>query len=294
MEQILVVIAMAIFGLLFGSFCGASVWRLRAKQLVEDNEAGEKVDRKELQRLEPLLHQKVKDDRSRCLHCSHELAWYDLLPLVSWLQLRGRCRYCRKRIGKFEPVIELATACVFVISYIAWPFEMDSYIAITQFIVWLIALVGLIILFCYDMRWYLLPDSVMFPVIGLAAVYAAIQVIVSENPIEALVSLGIGVSLLSGLYYAFYIVSKGAWVGFGDIKLGLALALLVGQWPLALLILFLSNVIGCIVVLPAMAAKKIGRHSRVPFGPMLIAAWWLASLFGSGLISWYLAVSYMV
>ena len=77
-----------IFGLLgaiFGSFVGAQVWRLRARQLKEDQQAGEKVDKKEMKRLSHLLKKNVRSDRSRCLHCSHVLAWYDLIPLVSWL-----------------------------------------------------------------------------------------------------------------------------------------------------------------------------------------------------------------
>lgn len=293
MEQGFIVAAVGVFGLLFGSFAGATVWRLRARQLVEDLAEGEVVDKKELKMLKPLTAASLKDDRSRCLRCGHHLEWYDLLPLFSWLQLGGKCRYCHVRIGWFEPAIELATAAVFVVSYLAWPHELADPMAIVQFCVWLCALVGLIILFCYDLRWYLLPDKIMFPVMGIASIYALLVTVSSPSPLAAFTSLCFAIGVLSGLYYVLYFVSKGAWVGFGDIKLGLALALLLGEWPLALLTLFLANVIGCSIVLPAMLVKKIGRYSRVPFGPMLIGAWWIATMWGGAAITWYMSVSFM-
>ena len=293
MEHILIGVAIAVFGLMIGSFCGASVWRLRARQLIEDKAAGEAIDKAELKLLKKISKKNVTEDRSQCLHCGHQLAWYDLLPVVSWLQLNGKCRYCHKPIGFFEITIEFAVAIVFVVSYLAWPTVLDSALAVTQFIIWLVALTGLIILFYYDLRWYLLPNRIMFPVIGVASVYAFVQIFTSPNVIDSAISLALSVTILSGLYYALYVLSKGAWVGFGDIKLGLALALLVGEWQLAFLVLFLANIIGCVIVLPLMALKKLDRHSRVPFGPMLIAAGWIVSLWGGALISWYLSITFL-
>ena len=79
-------------GAILGSFAGAQIWRLRARQLMEDKKAGEKVDQKELKKLSPLI-KKISKDRSRCLSCGHELKWYDLIPVVSWVAGLGRCRY---------------------------------------------------------------------------------------------------------------------------------------------------------------------------------------------------------
>src|SRR3954468_7466811 len=94
MEQLLICVTLMILGLCLGSFAGATVWRLRARQLVEDKAEGEKVDGKEYKKLLPLTQTTTATDRSRCLHCGHTLAWYDLLPLVSWVSTKGRCRYC--------------------------------------------------------------------------------------------------------------------------------------------------------------------------------------------------------
>ena len=73
-----------VLGAILGSFVGAQIWRLRARQLTEDKKAGERVDRKELKKLSPLI-KKVSKDRSRCLSCGHELALYDLIPVFSWV-----------------------------------------------------------------------------------------------------------------------------------------------------------------------------------------------------------------
>lgn len=292
MIDLMTVVMLAVFGLFLGSFAGATVWRLRGRQLVEDSAAGEKVDKQELKRLKPLTASSVRTDRSQCLHCKHRLAWYDLVPLFSWLQLRGRCRYCKKSIGWFEPVIELATAAFFVISYLGWPSPLITPLELASFVVWLAVGTGLIILFCYDAKWFLLPDKIVFPLLGLAAISATLQITSSAEPLMAFWSAIGACMILSGLYYLLYLISKGAWIGFGDIKLGLVLGLMLADWQLALLALFLANVIGCLVVLPAMVSKRLSRYSHVPFGPMLIAGFWIAGLFGHELIAWYLKISF--
>ncbi len=288
MEQILISIGLAILGLVMGSFCGAMVWRLRARQLQEDKAAGEKVSKKEYESLKKLTGKGVKGDHSMCLHCHHRLAWYDMVPLLSWLIQRGRCRYCHERIGKMEPLIEIGTAIFFVMSYIFWPFDLASSLHAIQFCLWLLAGVGLVILVTYDARWFLLPNRVVFPLIGIGVANAALHVLQAPDMSGALFSLLLAVIILSGLYFVLYLVSKGAWIGFGDIKLGLVLALLVGEWQLAFLTLFLANIIGCLIVLPGLTAKKFNRYSRVPFGPMLIAGCLISVLFGDRIISWYL------
>jgi prepilin signal peptidase PulO-like enzyme (type II secretory pathway) len=291
MNELLVSVSLAVLGLFFGSFAGATVWRLRARQLVEDKAAGEEIDKNEFKRLKSVIAP-VAHDRSRCLHCHHQLAWYDLVPLMSWVSLGGRCRYCRTSIGWFEPLVELGTALFFVLSYLAWPEALQSPVEILQFGIWLAVGVGLIILLCYDARWFLLPDKIVFPLMGVAFVYACVIILGNDKPLEAFLSVIVSCGILSGLYFALYLVSKGAWVGFGDIKLGLVLALMLSDWQLALLALFLANIIGCIVVLPGLVFKRLSRTSHVPFGPMLIGGFWIAGLYGRDIIDWYMRVSF--
>lgn len=307
-------VAMVLLGLTFGSFAGASVWRLRARQLVGDNadfeeleariKEGKKLSRdeseylaeltatkpvwhKELARLRPLTKASLKDDRSRCLGCHHELAWYDLLPLVSWISTKGKCRYCKQPIGWFEPLMELGTVIAFVAFYANWSAQYGPLGELWLLALWLVVIVMLVILFAYDAKWFILPDRVAYPLIGLAAILAIIKVAQASEPVTAAASAGAGVALLGGLYYMLWKVSGGRWVGFGDVKLGLALGLLLADWRLAFLTLFLANLIGTILVLPGLLTKKLSRQTQVPFGPLLILGFALALLYGEGLIGWF-------
>lgn len=281
---------LAIIGLLFGSFAGAMVWRLRARQLLFDKSQGEPVDAKEYIRLKPLTTQKVSTDRSRCLHCGYVLRWYDLVPLVSWVSLKGRCRSCHKRIGWLEPFIEFGTATLFVVSYVFWPQPLVDVLSISAFVTWLVAAVGLVILFAYDAKWFLLPDKVTWTVVVLGGVSVLLMIGQSGDIVTTLGNAAGAVAALSGLYLVLYLISKGQWIGFGDVKLGLGLGLLLADWQLGLLALFLANVIGCLVVLPLMVAGKVTRTTHVPFGPLLIVGAIIAKLFGFWIVEWYLFV----
>jgi prepilin signal peptidase PulO-like enzyme (type II secretory pathway) len=97
---------------------------------------------------------------------------------------------------------------------------------------------------------------------------------------------------LSGLYYLLWLISKGQWIGFGDVKLGLALAFLLGDWRLALIALFSANLIGSLLVVPSMLAGKIDRKAHVPFGPLLISGAVIAMLFGNAIVDWYKMVAF--
>ena len=291
MEEIFLYIVLAGFGLILGSFAGAQVWRLRARQLVEDKAMGEEYDKKEYSQLIGLQTKSLTSDRSRCLSCHHQLAWYDLVPFVSWLSTKGRCRYCKKHIGYFEPLIEIGVAAYFILSFMFWPFDLGTAVEVSRFVVWLLSGVMLAILFAYDAKWFLLPDRIIVPLIGVSVLYAGLGLTNEGDLVGALLSMGGAIAILSGLYLLLWFLSKGAWIGFGDVKLGVALGLLLGQWELAFLALFLANFIGCLIVIPGLVTKKLSRTTQVPFGPMLIAGFFLAALFGTPFISWYLSVT---
>jgi prepilin signal peptidase PulO-like enzyme (type II secretory pathway) len=284
-------IVLGFLGLCLGSFAGAQVWRLRAHQLVEDKQAGEVYDKKEYKHLNELTKHSKTDDRSRCLSCHHQLAWYDLVPLASWVSTKGRCRYCHAPIGYFEPLMEFGLATFFILSYVVWQPQFAEPIVLAQFVLWLVAGVLLAILFAYDFKWFLLPDKIVYPLVGLSLVYAALTVSHSNDAFSSLINIGESVLIFSGIYLGLWIVSSGRWIGLGDVKLGLVLGLLLGKWELALLALFLANLIGCLIVLPGLLTKKLTRTTQVPFGPMMIGGFVIAALWGSQIIDWYLSVS---
>lgn len=290
MEYIYIYVSLVVLGLCLGSYAAATVWRLRARQLVQDKHDGEKVSEREYSKLSSLAKTSVTKDYSRCLHCQHKLAWYDMIPVLSWVQIRGKCRYCRKPIGWLEPAAEVGLALFFVVSFWAWPMPLQDALAISQFVVWLVAGVMLLILFIYDMKWFLLPNQVVYPLIGLGCIAACLHLLPTLS-IEQLVSMIGAIAILSGIYYLLWLVSKGTWIGFGDVKLGLALALLLGRWELAFIALFAANIIGCIIVLPGMLTGKIKRSSHVPFGPLLIAGYVVAGLWGMFVVDYYFSLA---
>lgn len=290
MEQTFIYIALGILGAALGSFAGAQVWRLRARQLKEDKDTHEPVDAAEYIRLKPLLSKKGTQDRSIDLDTGKQLPWYDMIPVVSWLVLRGKSRFSGKPIGKMEFLLEVGMAIFFVASYVLWQAPLVDPMAIAQFAIWLIASVGLAILFCYDAKWFLLPDRISFIVIGLGILYAILHIIGSADVLQATLSVGSSIAILSGLYLLLYIVSKGRWIGFGDIKLGLGLGLLLADWRLAFIALFAANLIGTLYVLPGMIRGKLARNTHVPFGPLLILGAIFAQFFGLYIAEFYLGL----
>lgn len=278
-------------GLAMGSFAGAQVWRLRAHQITQDAEYDETITKKEKKQLSVLNNKKTTEDRSLCLSCHHELRWYDLFPLFSWLSTKGKCRYCDKSIGFFEPIMELLTMTLFVVSYAVWPFGFDGWLNIVAFVLWLLATVLMMILLAYDAKWFLLPDSINFSLAAVGLLFAVSIIVAHGFEYSKFISLIGSVAVLSGVYAVLYYVSGGRWIGFGDVKLGIGLGLLLQSWEYALLALFLANLLGTIVILPLMASKKVDRKTHIPFGPFLIFATYIAVLFGGTIIQGYLSFS---
>lgn len=267
------ILFVGIFGLLLGSFVNALVWRIREQS---------KISKKHAARASELS---VTKGRSMCPHCRHELAPKDLIPLFSWLALRGKCRYCHKAIGWQYPVVELATGLLFVISYIYWPESRLS--GVSQYLhfgVWLVMLTGFIALVIYDLKWMLLPNRIVYPLMLLAGALAAYDLAVGAI---ALVDLALSVAIAGGIFYLLFMVSDGKWIGGGDVKLGTLIGLLLADPYLAFFALLLASVLGTLFVLPGMVLRKVTASSRIPFGPFLIAACVLVFFFGATAIEWY-------
>src|SRR6266567_3673363 len=146
-----IVVLLVVVGLIFGSFVNALVWRLHEQQQLKSkkNVKGRAVKLRELS---------MWRGRSMCSKCHHPLAAKDLVPVASWLWLRGRCRYCNQKIED-PPIVELAVPVLFVVSYLAWPAGLHSW-SLVLFCFWLIFIVGFVALALYDFRWYELPNVI--------------------------------------------------------------------------------------------------------------------------------------
>ena len=278
--MILIAGALLLLGVVLGSFAGAQVWRVRARQLRTDKQTGHPYDKHEWRQLRVLLQGTLRDDRSRCLQCGHVLAWYDLLPVVSWLSTGGRCRYCQQFIGWFELVMELVLGVGLALSYLVWPWALPA--SSLLFAVWVVVALVLMILAAYDAKWQLLPDPLNYGLMALGALFVLVRMTTLHD--VDLVSLAGAVALLAGLYGGLYAISRGAWIGFGDVKLCVGLALLLGDWRLAFMTLFFSNMLGCIIVLPGLVRGQLNTRSQVPFGPLLIIGCVISLLFGGHIL----------
>lgn len=280
-------IFISLLGAALGSFAAAQVWRLRADQLETDRRSGEPIDSMEFKKLKPLLGKTFKSDRSRCLSCHHELKWYDLLPIISWVTLAGRCRYCKEPIGFADFALELAMAGLFAAGLVFWPGQLSEPLEVVKLVLWLVSLVALAINFMYDARWSLLVSGLNWLLIICGVIYAGIVLWQSPDVLNTLGSIAGSVFILGGLYGALWIFSRGKLVGEGDIYLGIGLGLLLADWQLGFLALFAGNFIGTLVVMPQLLSRKLKRGSHVPLGPLLIIGFLIAWFFGAMIVDWY-------
>lgn len=288
----MVIIAIAVLGLCLGSFVNALVSRLNSQQELIDRRERlpANVSKKAAKALDVKLREaSIAHGRSRCPRCQRELAVRDLVPVLSYLWLRGRCRYCHKPIPD-TPLVELLTPALFIISYLNWPYALQGPTlqkGQLLFGFWLVFLVGFVTLARYDLKWFLLPDRVVFPLALLAVLQVLILTTVYGGGWQELLSAGWGVLIASGIFWLLFQVSGGRWIGGGDVKLGLVLGLIIGGPGRSVLMLFIASLLGTLVALPLLAIGKANRGSQLPFGPYLLAATIIVYLWGSGLTAWY-------
>ena len=274
--------AATLFGLIVGSFLNVVILRLPAR-LMHDW----RVQSREILELEPEPDAPAPPgivvEPSHCLACKHPLSALDNIPLVSWLALRGRCRYCGVRISAQYPLVEALTALA--CGVIAWRFGpgwlTGAGIALS-FV--LIALSGI------DLRTQLLPDSLTLPLLwgGLLLTFVPLMVM----PSQAILGAAIGYLSLWSVYWAFKLATGKEGMGHGDFKLLAALGAWMG--PTALLpIILLSSLIGALVGVALVLGRGHDRSVPIPFGPFIAAAGWLQYVFGRELLGLFSSVFHL-
>jgi len=273
----MIIAILIVLGLCFGSFDNALVWRLR------------ELSKPKKKRVASDAELSIANGRSMCPNCQHTLAWYDLIPVLRWLSVVGKCRYCHKPISWQYPVVELVTAALFVTSYLYWPqAAVDQ--GIFDLGVWLAAVTAFVALTIYDLRWMLLPDKIVYPLIALAGLSRLIDSLVFQASWRSFLGALIGALIGGGLFFVLFQVSDGKWIGGGDVKLGFALGFLAGNPLQALLVLLVASVLGLVGSLPTVLSGKMRRDLQIPFGPFLMAGCFVIVLFGQGLATWYMHV----
>lgn len=211
--------------------------------------------------------------RSYCPLCKHDLGFWDLIPVASFVFLKGKCRYCGKKISWQYPLVEIGTTLVFVALYAG--FGLGE-----VFFVYLVYSIFLILLFVYDLRYYLILDKVSVPalVIALPLSYFVLKI--------SIASLLIGMLIGGGFFLLQFVVSRGRWIGGGDIRLGVLMGAMLGYQQL-LVALFGAYVIGSVVGTALIISKRKKWKSAVPFGTFLSVGAILAFFFGQAIIDLY-------
>lgn len=237
--QILFFVLMFVLGCVFGSFLCCQARRMHLK--------GAKKP--------------VKNSRSVCLHCHKKLKWYDNVPIISWLMLRGKCRFCHQKIGGAEILAEILSGVALLLIATTINVETASVLAFVKFVLVAIFTLLLLYLAIYDGLYGELP-SVVLTILVICAIITLIPQMWTGFLVEPLLA-GL---LFGGIYLTLYIISKGKWVGDGDWVLALAIGLVLGNAWLAILALFVANFSACLIMIPFL--KKLKNH-QIYFGPFL-------------------------
>lgn len=262
-------------GLILGSFINALVWRLSMQEERSSRKTREKTTTDEAL--------SITKGRSMCPHCRHTLAWKDLIPVCSWLILRGRCRYCHKSISVQYPAVELLTATLFsvvflVYSQVGWDMVRLMYSLV--FVVFFVALA------LYDIKWFILPNKLVLPLTVVAASQVIVLAVMQRSFAIALQAV-LAAAVIFGLFWCIYKVSDEKWIGGGDVNLAVSLGLIAGTPLRSLVVIFLASLFGTVVSIPLIMKGRKGLTAHVPFGPYLLAGCFTVMLFGSTIISWY-------
>jgi leader peptidase (prepilin peptidase)/N-methyltransferase len=216
---------------------------------------------------------KLREKRSICFHCKKSLKWYDNIPIVSWLFLRGKCRQCHRKIGITEILAELGTATAFLLLSFTVDLIVHSPLEWATFIASMVFASVLIFLAIYDGLYGELPTVFLILSILCAIAVFSLQTWATLSNTHFTVSLVINpvlsVLILGGLYLVLYLASKGKWVGDGDWMLATAIAIVLNHPFLALATLFIANFTACLIMLPV---AKGNTKAKVHFGPFLVIA----------------------
>ncbi len=265
-----------VLGLLVGSFLNVVIlrlprrlehdWMMQAREFLGQAEAEAATAPPDL-----IFH------GSHCMHCKHALSPFDNIPVLSYVFLRGRCRYCRVPISWQYPLVELVTALCSAV--LAWKFGFGWPLLAGLAFTWtLIAASGI------DARTQLLPDQLTLPLLWLGLLLSLFPVFVS--PAEAILGAAIGWLSLWSVFWLFKLMTGKEGMGYGDFKLLAALGAWMGAMALLPMIL-LSSLIGALVGGIVLAAQGKHRSTPIPFGPFIAAAGWTWFVFGRELLAMY-------
>jgi leader peptidase (prepilin peptidase)/N-methyltransferase len=223
-------------------------------------------------------HRSIAYPGSACPSCGSAIAWYDNLPVLSYLLLRARCRACRTRISPRYPVVEITCALLFALAYLRFGggFRLASALVLVST---LIAITGI------DLDHQIIPDVLSLPGIALGLLASLGPGLIGWRDSVLGVLIGGGVFIVIIIGSTLVLGQPG--MGVGDVKLGAMLGAFLG-WKLALLSILLSVLVGGPLAATLLATGRKGRRDPVPFGPFLALGGVVSLFWGDGVLAWYI------
>ena len=245
------VVLLAVFGLIVGSFLNVCIHRLpRGGSIV--------------------------NPPSHCPSCGRPLRWFDNVPVLGYVVLRGRCRTCGDSISPMYPAVEVATAALFLLQlwHVGWQPLLAARLAFSG---------AMLVLFVIDLRHRILPNVITIPgvVVGLAA-----SVFVEPGWIDALLGAAVGSGALLAISEAYYRIRGEEGLGMGDVKMLGMIGAFLG-WQLMLVTLLLASLLGSLVGLAVMALRRGASRYALPLGSFLAFAAIVATIVGEPFVAWY-------
>jgi len=240
-------ITFSILGLLIGSFLNVCIYRLPRKE-------------------------EIVITPSHCMTCGHELRWYELFPVFSYIALGGKCRKCKTHISIQYPIIELLNGAAYMGLYLFYGLSIELGLIGALFSI-------LLVIFMIDLKTLTIPNGLVLAI----GVLGIINMIVNSNYI---VDYILGFFSVSSILFLIAIITKGK-MGGGDIKLMAVAGLLLG-WQKIILSLLLGSVVGAVIGLTLIGFKIVDKKTLIPFGPYLAIGIMISVLWGQQIINWYI------
>jgi len=287
--------SVGLFSLLIGSFLNVVIYRLPkimeqgwykecrefladelVKQTDKDKNLKDGVTNKSTNEVTPNIT--LSKPASTCPKCGHLIRFYENIPVISWLFLRGKCSKCQTKISIRYPLIEATTAALSIV--------IAAHFGVTLTTVFVIFLTyALISLTMIDFDHMLLPDQITLPFLWLGLLVNINGMIVPLQ--DAVIGAVAGYMSLYLVFQAFKLLTGKEGMGFGDFKLVALFGAWIG-WQLLPLLILMASAVGAVIGITLMLFKNHQREQAIPFGPYLAIAGWITLLWGNGIWAWYL------
>jgi leader peptidase (prepilin peptidase)/N-methyltransferase len=242
----------ALLGLVVGSFLNVCIYRLPREM-------------------------SIVAPRSRCGGCGHQLAWYENVPVVSYLTLGGKCSRCRAPISLMYPIVEVVTGLTFALGY--WWFGLTPLLAVR-----LLFACALIVLFVIDLQHQILPNVITLPGVVIGFLLSGVG---GPGWKSSLIGIAVGAGSLFAVSEVYYRVRHEEGLGMGDVKMLGMIGAFLG-WQLVLVTLMISTILGSIVGVGILLVRRETLKYALPFGTFLALAAIVAAVAGDTLVAWYL------